>query len=199
MSKLAIKDDGINKQFEPQIYQSKRRGQSRNFYEKCNYDWRNYQNRYRSNSGRIQYGQNYRSGPRYGQGYRNDFRRGNFGGNVRTYQIQNFRGQNNRGGYRGNYRNENYESERGRSRSRERSYSDDRRRRDRNSSNSRSRSGSKASTDRDKIRCYKCKEYDHFTKDCPTTKEERKVEQIQWMFNFDEEQTSLKTLAISDT
>ena len=51
MSKLATKDDGINKQFKPQIYQSKRRGQARNLYEKCNYDWRNYQNRYRSNSG----------------------------------------------------------------------------------------------------------------------------------------------------
>ena len=36
------------------------------------------------------------------------------------YQNQNFRRQNNRGGYRGNYRNENYE--RGRSRSRERQY-----------------------------------------------------------------------------
>ena len=36
------------------------------------------------------------------------------------YQNQNFRRQNNRGGYRGNYRNENYE--RGRTRSRERQY-----------------------------------------------------------------------------
>ena len=50
MSKLATKDDGINKQFKPKIYQSKRRGQSRNFYDKHNYDQRNYQNRYRSDS-----------------------------------------------------------------------------------------------------------------------------------------------------
>ena len=42
-------------------------------------------------------------------------------------------------------------------------------------------------------------EYDHFTKDCPTTKEEREIEQIHQMFNLDEEQTSLKTLAINDT
>ena len=24
--------------------------------------------------------------------------------------------------------------------------------------------------------CYKCREYDHFAKDCPTTKEEREIE-----------------------
>ena len=34
--------------------------------------------------------------------------------------------------------------------------------RDRSSSNSRSRSGSRASMNRDRIRCYKCREYDHF-------------------------------------
>ena len=39
-------------------------------------------------------------------------------------------------------------------------------------SNSRSRSGSRPSTNRDKIRCYKCREYDHFVRDCPTSKEE---------------------------
>ena len=35
--------------------------------------------------------------------------------------------------------------------------------------------------------------------DCPTTKEEREIEQIQQMFNLDEEQMSLKTLATSNT
>ena len=54
------------------------------------------------------------------------------------------------------------------------------------------------STNRDKIRCYKCREYDHFTKDCPTTKVEKETNQIQQMFNFDEEQTSLETL-VTDT
>ena len=44
------------------------------------------------------------------------------------------------------------------------------------------------STNRDRIRCFKCREYDHFTKDCPTAKEERE------MFNLDEEQTSLNAL-----
>ena len=88
MGKLATRNNGTNRQFKPQIYQSKRRGQSRNFYDRCNYDQWGYQNRYRSSSG-------------------------------------------------------------------------DRR-------------------------------YDHFAKDCPTSKEEREIEQIQQMFNLDEGQTSLK-------
>ena len=39
-------------------------------------------------------------------------------------------------------------------------------------------------------------EYDHFTKDFPTTaREEKETEQIQQMFNLDEEQIALKSLA----
>ena len=45
----------------------------------------------------------------------------NFRGNVRMYQ--NFGRQNNRGGYRGNYSNENYSRKKGRGRSGERSNS----------------------------------------------------------------------------
>ena len=160
----------------------------RNFYDKYSYNQRNYQNRYRSSSvdrriscsGRIQCRQNYRDRPRYEQSYRNDLRRGNFRGNVRTYQNQKSRRQNNRGGYRGHYRNESYE--RGRSKSRERQYQGNTRRNDR-SSGSRSRSGSTVSTNRDRIRCYKCREYDHFTKDCLPTKVEKETDQIQQMFN----------------
>ena len=74
MYKLTAKDDRINKHFKPKIFQSKRR-QTRNFYDKHNYNQRNYQNRYRSSSGdrkisfssRIQCGQNYRDKPRYEQ------------------------------------------------------------------------------------------------------------------------------------
>ena len=47
MSKLTAQDDGQNKQFKPKIFQCKRRGQARQFYDKCNYDQRNYQTRYR--------------------------------------------------------------------------------------------------------------------------------------------------------
>ena len=49
MSKLTTQDVNETKQFKPKIYQSKRRGQMRNFYGQ-NYGQRNFQNRYRSNS-----------------------------------------------------------------------------------------------------------------------------------------------------
>ena len=56
------------------------------------------------------------------------------------------------------------------SRSRERSHSGNFRRNDRSNGNSKSRSQS----NRDSIRHYKCREYDLFTKDCPTmAREER--------------------------
>ena len=196
MSKLRTQDDDQKKQFKRKIYQSKRRRKTRNFYDQ-NYGQRNYQNRYRSNSGdkrisfsgRIKYGWNNRDRPRYNQNYRGDFRRGSFKGNLKS--NQNYRDQNYRGGYRRNYRKDNYE--RGRIRSRERQFSDNIRRNDR--SNSRSRSGSRTSTNRDRIRCYKCRECDHFSKDCPTSKVEKESEQIQQMYNMDKEQATLKLLA----
>ena len=60
-------------------------------------------------------------------------------------------------------------------------------------SNSRSRSGSRASTNRDRIRRFECREYDHFAKECPTRQANREAEQIQQMFNMDEDQTILQT------
>ena len=47
--------------------------------------------------------------------------------------------------------------------------------RDRSSSNNRSRSGSRASTNRDRIRCYACRKYEHFVRDCPNSREEREI------------------------
>ena len=76
------------------------------------------------------------------------------------------------GGHRRNYRNDDYEI--GRRRSRERQFSDTTRRHSR-SSNSRSQSGSRISINRDRIRCYKCREYNIFAKDCQTTKLEKEV------------------------
>ena len=80
---------------------------------------------------------------------------------------------------------------RGRNRSREKTFTGDYNcGRDRSSSNSRSRSGSRASTNRDKIRCYYCREYDHFVRDCPNSRKERDLEQLQKMLNIEaEEQT----------
>ena len=52
IGKSATRDSGTGRQFKPQIYQNRGTGQSRN------YNQRNYQNRYRSNSGdRRQYRQ----------------------------------------------------------------------------------------------------------------------------------------------
>ena len=34
------------------------------------------------------------------------------------------------------------------------------------------------STNRDRIRCYRCREYDHFAKDCPTSGEEKEIKQL---------------------
>ena len=40
-------------------------------------------------------------------------------------------------------------------------------REDRSRPESRSRSNSRVSTNRDRIRCYRCREYDHFVVECP--------------------------------
>ena len=47
--------------------------------------------------------------------------------------------------------------------------------------------GSRASTNRDRIRYYKCREYDHFMRDCPNSREERDLEQVQQMLNMEEQ------------
>ena len=64
IGKLATRDNGTGRQFKPQIYQNRGRGQNRN------YNQHSYQNRYRSDSGdRRQYRQD-RGRPRYEQNYR---------------------------------------------------------------------------------------------------------------------------------
>ena len=114
--------------------------------------------------------------------YRGNYRY-NTRGNQRYWKWNN---NNNR---RGNFRNQNYD--RNRSRSYERQ---NRNRRDsRSIRNSRSRSGSRATTNRDRIRCFECREYDHFARDCLTIQANREAGQIQQMFNMDEDQTILQT------
>ena len=117
MSKLTAQGNNQNKQFKPKMYECKKIGQTKDYYDhSC------YQNRLRSNSGD---------------------RRMSF---------------------------------RGRAWSRERHCSSNFRRNDQSSS-SRSKSGLRAS--RDIIRCFKCREYDHFPKDCLNSETERESEQIQ--------------------
>ena len=71
-------------------------------------------------------------------------------------------------------------------------------RRDRSSSNDRSRSGSRASTNRDRIRCYACRVYDHFARDCPKSREERDLEQLQHMLNMEERDHTSPSIHSSD-
>ena len=44
-------------------------------------------------------------------------------------------------------------------------------------------------TNRGRIRCFECREYNHFARDCPIRQASREVEQI----NMDEDQTILQT------
>ena len=60
-------------------------------------------------------------------------------------------------------------------------------------SNSRLRSGSRASMNKDIIRYFECREYNHFIRECPTRQESRETEQIEQMFNMDKDQTILQT------
>ena len=176
MGRLSAKDNNDKRTFKPQIY--KCRGSypqdPNRTYKKRNYQKRSRLGSRSDNRNRGQYGNNR---PRFQQNYRGN----NFQEKIRGYERQSSRGD-----YRNN-RCDCYNSSR--DKSREGSFS-----RDRNSSNSRSRSGSRASTNRDRIRCYNCREYDHFTRDCPTSREERDLEQLQQMLNLEaEEQTHLLT------
>ena len=164
MEKLVTEDDGCSKLFRPQIYQPGRgRNQSRG----------NFHDRVRSNAyrGCTSYNQNFRGR------YRNNLNsRGNFGYNTRGSQ----RYRNNYNDYRrNNHRCQGYDRNRSLSLDRQ----DRSRRRDRSVSNGRSRSGSRASTNRDRTRCFECRQCDHFVRECPTRQEKREIEQIQQMFN----------------
>ena len=87
------------------------------------------------------------------------------------------------------YRNQSYD--RNGSRSYERQNRN--RRNDRSLSDRRSRLGSRASTNRDRIRCFECREHDYFARECPNRQASRKTEQIQQIFNMDKDQTIIQT------
>ena len=162
ISRLAAKDTHEKRPFKPQIY--KGRGQHSSYG----------QGSYQSRLGSRNRGQFMDNRPR--QNYRGN----NFRGNSRGYGRQ-----NNRGNY-GNERYNDYNRDRNRPRERTftRNYSSNR---DRSSSNSRLRSRSRANKNRDRIRSYKCREYDHFARDCPNSREERDLEQLQQMLNMEEQ------------
>ena len=146
---MSLQQDKTGKPFKPQVYQRRGRGQTQN------YD----RDRSRNNN---------RQGQNFGQNRcRNDYRRNG--------HMQNFSRNNGRG--RGRNFNRNYSSDRSRSRERRlspRRYNNNNNRQITNSrlwsesrrSRSRSRSNSRVRTNRDRIRCYRCQEYDHYVSEC---------------------------------
>ena len=143
MDKMYIKLEQKDIPYKPRIYQ-RGRGQNQRQFSRGS-DWRGYRT-YSRNCNESNRG--------YGHG-RGNFRRGNFRGRYI------FRGRDNND----NRVDRNWENRRvwGQSRPRERE-------RDRDSqswSPSSSRSRSRNSTNRDRIRCFKCREYDHFANECP--------------------------------
>ena len=162
MSKLAAKDNQERKPFKPQIYKS--RSQNRSYGQGGYHNWSESRKR----------------GHVVNNSLRQNYRGNRFRGNSRGYSRQDDRG---------NYRNErynNYNIDRSRPRERNftRNYNNSR---DRCSGNSRLRSGFRASTNRDRIKSYACREYYHFAGDCNNSREERNLEQLQQMLNMEEE------------
>ena len=175
IDKLVMEDEGQSKPFKPQVYQSNiGRNQNRGHY----------QGRFRNDNayqGHAVYNQNFR-----GRTRGNFINRGSYGYNMQGNQ----RYRNNNNSYRRNsYIGQCYNRNRNRSLDRQ----DRGRRNDRSASNGRSRSGSRASTNRDRIRCFECREYDHFARECPTRRAKRETEQMQQMFSLDKDQTILQT------
>ena len=192
MSKLWTRGSNHYRPLKPKINWGIRRGQGINDY----YNRDRQQDRYRSSitdrfrrsyyRERPQYGQNYRERSQYVQNYT--------GGNFWTgifKGAQNYNRHTSRREYRGNPR-----------------YSDlDRGRAGQGIENgkvflkecrsrTRSRSGSRTSSNRDRIRCFKHREYDHFAKYCPNVSvtEKNQREQLQQMLDSVRKETTLKGL-----
>ena len=141
---MSLQQDKTGKPFKPQVYQRRGRGQRQNY-------------------GRDRSRSNNRRGQNFGQNRcRYDYRRNGY--------MQNFCRNNGRG--RGRNFNRNYSNDRSRSRERRlspRRYNNNNNRQNTNSrfrSRSRSRSNSRVRTNRDRIRCYRCREYDHYASEC---------------------------------
>ena len=169
--------------YKPRIYQGRSRNQNtnqqnftprnRSFSRGRNQSGNrgNYNNRnnYRPNDRNRSRGRwnNHRSGER-SNNYQTNKRQGNTRPNYRQNAQWTFRNRSQRRNRAGNYNNDHT---RGRSRDRH----DKRPVQLRQSTlshgrdESRSRSNSRVSTNRDHVRCYRCREYDHFASECPNT------------------------------
>ena len=156
---MSIQKEENNRPFKPTIYPKRGRGQGR----------QNFSNRDRNRSyNRDRQGQNF--GPNYRAQLQNrciqcgnDSRRG-------SYRHQNYNKNRNDSRDRGRQHFRSFSNER--SRSRERSLTprgNSNRRYDNPSVNVgiKSRSNSRVTTNRDRIRCFRCREYDHFANEYP--------------------------------
>ena len=186
MDKMDTTSDRREDQYRPRVYQGRSRG--------CSYRQNNYNSRDRSHS-RDMYHNSYRGRRNYNNRGGNKNYRSNYRDNSRSRDRNSYR-NGNRYNNRSNYRKEdssqrygNGNQDCGRSRDRDRDrrnrssfressqssrsqnrYKNRRQSRDvarnRDMSESRSRSSSHESTNRDRIRCYRCNEYDHFAREC---------------------------------
>ena len=145
MYNVSLQQGKTEKPFKPKVYQRRGRGLRQSYGR----------DRSRNNS---RQGQNF-SQNRCG----NDYRRNGY--------MQNF--SRNNASNRGRNINRNYGSDRSRSRERilspRRYNNNNNNRQNTNSrfrSRSRSRSNSRIRTNRDRIRCYRCQEYDHYMNEC---------------------------------
>ena len=168
MDKMYIKLDQKDVLYKSQIYQKRRRGQNRQNLGKKN-NWK--RNRLFSRD------RNYNSNRGYGQG-RGSFRRGG----SQDSNCGNFR------------RNHSRDRDREDRRPWRQSRSKERGLRTRSDSRSRSRSNLRVSTNRDRVRCFKCREYDHFANECPNLVIEDSDRESD-----SARQASLQILADSDT
>ena len=175
VSDMKMTMDRKQSPYKPRIYQGRSRNQSRN--------WQNFTPRNRSFSrGRNQ------SGNRGNHNYRNNYRpnyrnrsRGRWNNHRSGDRSNNYQTNNRRGNTRPNYgqnaqwmfrnrsqsrdRTGNYNNDYMRGRSRDRY--NDRSAQSHGRDESRSRSNSRVSTNHDHVRCYRCREYDHFASECP--------------------------------
>ena len=157
-----------NRPIKAQIHQRKRRGQN----------WQNVGDRDRNRSfsrdrKRQNLSSNYR---RQSQDYCTqngcDIRRGNY--RCQNYDNRGDSSDRGRVNFRRNFSNDRNDSrDRNRSRTRERSLRPRRNDRRYHSPNTnlgtKNRSTTRFTMNRDRIRCYKCREYDHFANECPNT------------------------------
>ena len=106
-----------------------------------------------------------------------------FKGITRGYRRQNSRGEH------GDTRCNDYSRSRNRPRERtfSRNYDSNR---DRSSSNSRLRSWSRSSTNRDRIRCYNCREYNHFVRNCPKLQRRKRPRAIATNAEYGSQETN---------